>query len=327
MGVYEIDPLRDPRWPEFLQRKPCASVFHTRGWLEALKRTYGYEPVAYTTSSPTTSDLANGWVFCRVRSCLTGNRLVSLPFSDHCDPLVEQPEHYEELLGMLRHEREERRWKYIECRPANLINQHAKAYDARGFRGAVLYRNPDWLAALDFSFDMSIPNVAHLDPQRGGCCTIMPYFIGNILELPVTTTQDYMLFHLLDERSIDLWKTQIDLITERNGLVSFIVHPDYALAHEVKAIYKNLLSYLREAQTAQAIWVTLPSEVDRWWRARSNMQLVSRNNEWHIEGEGAERALVAFAKNVGGKLVYELESDFAGASRISYEPEGREHQS
>jgi hypothetical protein len=49
MSVYEIDPLLDPRWPEFLQRNPRASIFHTVGWLDALKRTYGYEPVAYTT--------------------------------------------------------------------------------------------------------------------------------------------------------------------------------------------------------------------------------------------------------------------------------------
>lgn len=200
-------------------------------------------------------------------------------------------------------------------RRAQLINKYARAYDARGFRGAVLYRKTDWLTDLDFSFDMSIPNVAHLDPQRGGCCTIMPYFIGKLLELPVTTTQDYMLFHLLNERSIDLWKAQIELITERNGLISFIVHPDYAMADDVKPIYKDLLKYLREIQAAQAIWITLPSEVERWWRARSKMQLVLADNGWRIQGEGAERAVVAFARQVDGKLVYQMESDVPKLSR------------
>lgn len=116
MGVYEIDPLRDPRWPEFLQGNQRASVFHTPAWLEALKRTYGYEPVAYTTSTPG-AELANAWVFCRVRSWLTGRRLVSLPFSDHCDPLVDKPGHLQELSQSLRQERDERRWNYIEYRP------------------------------------------------------------------------------------------------------------------------------------------------------------------------------------------------------------------
>src|SRR3977135_926180 len=82
-------------------------------------------------------------------------------------------------------------------RRAHLINNYGKEYGAKGFRAAVLYRNPDWYDALEFSFDMSIPNTGHMDPQPGGCCTVMPYFIGDILELPVTTTQDYTLFHLL----------------------------------------------------------------------------------------------------------------------------------
>jgi hypothetical protein len=116
MSVYEIDPLCDSRWPEFLQRNPRASVFHTAGWLEALKRTYGYEPVAYTTSQPG-AQLASAWVFCRIRSWLTGRRMVSLPFSDHCEPLVETPLHLEELSRALRRERDEHRWNYIEYRP------------------------------------------------------------------------------------------------------------------------------------------------------------------------------------------------------------------
>jgi hypothetical protein len=87
-------------------------------------------------------------------------------------------------------------------RRADLINRYGRHYGADGFRAAVLYRNPDWFDALKFSFDMSIPNTGQMDPQRGGCCTVMPYFIGEILELPVTTTQDYTLFHLLRENSI-----------------------------------------------------------------------------------------------------------------------------
>ena len=73
----------------------------------------------------------------------------------------------------------------------------------------MLYRKQSWFDALDFAYDMSVPNVAHLDPQRGGCCTVMPYFIGDMLELPVTMTQDYMMFHILKDYSIGLWKQQI----------------------------------------------------------------------------------------------------------------------
>jgi len=186
------------------------------------------------------------------------------------------------------------------------INSYAKQYSAKGFRSAVLYRNPDWYNDLDFSFDMSMPNVAPLDPQPGGCCTVLPYFIGNILELPVTTTQDYTLFHLLGQRSIDLWKTQIDLILEHNGLAHFIVHPDYIQERDTKAVYLDLLGYLRELQGTTPLWVALPNEIDSWWRMRSRMSVVRNGDSWKVEGEGAERATIAFAKVVDNKLVYQF---------------------
>ena len=86
--VHTFNPLNDPRWENFVDRHPQASVFHGRGWLEALWRTYGYEPVVYSTDSPS-GELTNGVVLCRVNSWLTGRRLVSLPFTDHCEPLVQ----------------------------------------------------------------------------------------------------------------------------------------------------------------------------------------------------------------------------------------------
>ena len=185
------------------------------------------------------------------------------------------------------------------------INRYGREYGAKGFRAAILYRKPEWYEAFEFAFDMSIPNVAHLDPQRGGCCTVMPYFIGNVLELPVTTIQDYTLFHLLNERSIDLWKAQVEVILEKHGLMSFIVHPDYILEPDTSLVYKGLLGYLRELSANTKIWATLPVEVDSWWRARSRMSVVKSGNSWRIEGDYTGRAVLAFAKNVDGKLVCE----------------------
>jgi hypothetical protein len=192
-------------------------------------------------------------------------------------------------------------------RRAAAINRYATEYGAKGFRAAVLYRDPEWFDSFTFSFDMSIPNVAHLDPQRGGCCTVMPYFIGDILELPVTTTQDYTLFHVLKERSIDLWKLQTELILGKSGLASFIVHPDYVMTDDTKSVYKDLLGYLRDLREKTQVWCALPSDVDAWWRARSRMSVTKEGNSWRIVGEGADRAVLAHAKNVDGRLVYELE--------------------
>src|SRR4029077_20228483 len=113
--MHKLDPLQDPRWPEFIGRHPQASIFHTPGWLDALRRTYEYEPVAFTTSAPGT-ELTNGVVFCQVRSWLTGRRLVSLPFSDHCQPLAEGAD-LMTMLEFLQSDNGREHSKYVELRP------------------------------------------------------------------------------------------------------------------------------------------------------------------------------------------------------------------
>src|SRR4030095_13902574 len=100
-------------------------------------------------------------------------------------------------------------------------------FECGGFRSGAMYREQRWYEAFGFAYDMSVPNVAHLEPQRGGCCTVMPYFVGDILELPLTTLQDYSLFHILDDYSLTLWQRQIASIREQHGLITFLAHPDY----------------------------------------------------------------------------------------------------
>jgi CelD/BcsL family acetyltransferase involved in cellulose biosynthesis len=116
--VYEIDPLRDPRWPALVESHPAASLFHSQKWLRALRTVYGYEPTAVTTSPPG-GRLTNGLVFCRVKSWLTGQRLVSLPFSDHCEPLIDGQEELDEMLLHINRCVDQHGWKYVEIRPAS----------------------------------------------------------------------------------------------------------------------------------------------------------------------------------------------------------------
>jgi hypothetical protein len=185
------------------------------------------------------------------------------------------------------------------------INEYGRAFRALGFRSGALYRNVAWYEALEFSYDMSVPNSAHLDPQRGGCCTVMPYFIGKTLELPVTMIQDYSLFYILGQHSIELWKQQIAQIMEQQGLASFIVHPDYIQEPRTRDIYKSLLAYLADLRSEGKIWIALPRDVDQWWRARSQMELVRRGNEWVIEGPEKDKARVAYAVLEGDHLAYQ----------------------
>jgi Acetyltransferase (GNAT) domain len=114
--VYTIDPLRDPRWVEFIAQHDSASVFHSPPWLEAVRRTYGYTPIVYTTSPPS-SPLSNGIVLCQINSWLTGRRMVSVPFSDHSEPLLDNPIAGAAIFEELRHAADAGKWKYIELRP------------------------------------------------------------------------------------------------------------------------------------------------------------------------------------------------------------------
>jgi hypothetical protein len=190
-------------------------------------------------------------------------------------------------------------------RRAAEINRYARNYGALGFRSGAMYRNLNWYDQFEFSYDMSVPTVGHLEAQPGGCCTLRPYFIHNLIELPLTTTQDYSLFHILNNYSIDLWKQQIDTIMARHGLVSFIVHPDYVKEKRPQDTYKALLEYLSKLRAEERIWIAKPGEVAGWWRRRHAMTLSRSAEGWVVRGEGYEDACIASAYlTEDGSLAY-----------------------
>lgn len=114
--MHQIDPLSDSRWEAFINVHPQASVFHSKPWLKALRLAYGYDSMVLTTCSRE-SALTNGLVFCRVKSWLTGKRLVSLPFADHCEPLTDNSADLDDLLS--RATRDLGKWQYLEIRPTS----------------------------------------------------------------------------------------------------------------------------------------------------------------------------------------------------------------
>ncbi len=186
------------------------------------------------------------------------------------------------------------------------IREYADKWGARGFRSPVLYHNLEWYPDLPFEYDMSVANVGHLDPQRGGCCTVMPYFIGDVLELPLTTTQDYSLFNIVGSHSTDLWKEQMDRVISRNGLTSFIVHPDYVIEDANREVYQELLDHISAIRSEKNLWCALPGEINDWWRLRSGMKLEERGGQWVVSGDGSDRATVTWARLEGDELRFEV---------------------
>src|ERR1700744_508991 len=116
MLFHHLDPLSDCRWDALVASHTQASVFHQRGGMKALQRTYGYPTMALTTALPG-ARLSDALVFCGVKSWIRGRRLVSLPFSDHAELLLNQGSASFDMADWLQAECRQRKWRYVEFRP------------------------------------------------------------------------------------------------------------------------------------------------------------------------------------------------------------------
>jgi CelD/BcsL family acetyltransferase involved in cellulose biosynthesis len=116
MQFHILDPLLDSRWDDFVASHPRASVFHRGSWIRALASTYGYRPLVLT-STPPVEPLSDGIPFCEIRSWITGSRLVSLPFADHADPLLNERGDLSCLVEWIRLASLQHSWRYVELRP------------------------------------------------------------------------------------------------------------------------------------------------------------------------------------------------------------------
>jgi len=139
---------------------------------------------------------------------------------------------------------------------------------AVGFRSPATHRVDDWLSELPVEYDCTIPNSDPYEPQPGGCCSVWPFFLGDVVELPYTLPQDHTLLTLLGHRTPDLWLAQAAAIEREHGLVQCLSHPDhgYLADADKRAVYAELLSGLAERP---GLWRALPREVARWWRRRA----------------------------------------------------------
>jgi CelD/BcsL family acetyltransferase involved in cellulose biosynthesis len=88
VDLVTVDPLTDSAWSELVERAPATTIFHHPSWLRLLREQYGYSISAWCVTGGD-GRLAAGLPVALVRSRLTGARLISLPFSDACEPLYD----------------------------------------------------------------------------------------------------------------------------------------------------------------------------------------------------------------------------------------------
>jgi len=170
------------------------------------------------------------------------------------------------------------------------ISEYARQWGAIGFRSPSLHRRADWIRDIPFEYDSSYPDTDPYEPQAGGCLSIFPYFIGSVIELPVTLAQDHTLFDILGHKDISVWTRKLDWIEERSGMALVLVHPDYMFKEGRLALYEELLNYL---MGKSGFWNARPVELNRWWRDRDRSSIAyGPNGLAYVDGPSNPRAVI-----------------------------------
>ena len=173
-----------------------------------------------------------------------------------------------------------------------VMREYAERWNAVGFRSPATQRAWDWMPELGFEYDSSYPDTDPFEPQAGGCCSLLPYFNQETVELPITLPQDHTLYAILEQADETLWLEKTEYIKGENGMALIITHPDYLIEARVLESYKQFLTAFREDPN---VWHALPRDVNAWWRRRAASSLVETDSGWRIIGPGKEEASIQFA--------------------------------
>ena len=137
-----------------------------------------------------------------------------------------------------------------------------------------MYHNLNYLQHLDIIYDASTFDTDPFEPQPDGCSTLFPFWVQGehegkgYVELPYTLPQDFTLFNLLKEQSIEVWKKKLDWVVDHGGMALLITHPDYmrfdgsppAFDEYSAGFYRDFLQYISEKYEG-LYWHVLPREM------------------------------------------------------------------
>ena len=114
--VQLIDPNQDPRWDRFVGNHPFGWICHLSGWKQVLEKSFKHMKGYYFVLVDGDNRIKAGLPIYEVKSWLTGNRLISIPFATLCDPLISTNEDMKELLQTAIKLSEKTKSSFIEIR-------------------------------------------------------------------------------------------------------------------------------------------------------------------------------------------------------------------
>jgi hypothetical protein len=199
-------------------------------------------------------------------------------------------EGFEVGLHGLRHDGRDLHPQFFGRRLGDM-QRYAAAWGAVGFRAPATQRDPALIRRLGLEYDSSYSDVATFEPQRGGTCSVWPFMIGDVVELPITLEQDGTLLDVLGlttHAMVDHWTAKTAFVRARGGLAMLLTHPDYMLTENRRAGYKKFLETVGDDA-----WKALPRDVSRWWRRRAETRIVADDREgWKAVGPAADEVRI-----------------------------------
>jgi hypothetical protein len=109
-----VNPVEYPDWDSLVLTHSDYSFFHSSAWARVLNEAYGYRPMYFTIFK---GDRLHALLpVMEVKSILTGKRGISLPFSDFCEPILDEEALSGELVEAVIEYGKTQHWKYLEIR-------------------------------------------------------------------------------------------------------------------------------------------------------------------------------------------------------------------
>lgn len=102
-------------WESYVISHPSGTIYHLPQWKEALEKSFHYKPY-YLSARDENDKLCGIFPLFQIKSWLTGNRLVSLPFSHICGPIADSDQVLVTLINEAKKLCHTLRCHYIEIR-------------------------------------------------------------------------------------------------------------------------------------------------------------------------------------------------------------------
>lgn len=265
LKIDAVDPSKETNYNRYLDNFKRATSFHTSDWASVIAKTYGYRP--FYIIAKINEDVRCVLPLMEVDSLFTGRRAVSLPFTDFCEPLIEDRLLFEQVLAYVYELGEKRCWRTIEFRGGNDLLGENKAF--KTFFEHSLKLNAD----MDFLFksfrDSVRRNIKKAKRLNVKTLTSNSFdAVEKFYRLNCLTRRK----HGLPPQPFSFFKNIFkDIIAKKKGYVVLANIDDNVVAGAVFLTFKNKViykygasdpKYLNSRANNQVMWHSLKMSVD-----------------------------------------------------------------